>query len=125
MSSKLNRMEIETWKYTNVFVRDIEYDSFYCHMLGRFVDLGWDESGSSVDTWINSYNNLAGKLFQSGMHVELMKISQNTFDLIQLDSNESYRKKKFKMDIVIEEIEDNEMQVFSGNKLVGKLIIEL
>ena len=118
-------MEIETWKYTNELFRDVEDDSFYCPILGEIIDLGWDEVGSTVNFWVFSYNKLAGKLIRKGMHVELIKISQKTFDLIQLDSNESYREKTFPMDIVIEEIEDNEMQVFSGNKLVGKLIIEL
>ena len=119
-------MLIEEWKYENMLYRCVDDDKFYCPILRREVDLGWDFLESTVHDWIGSLNIIASKIYkQVGKGPREIRINKNTFDLIELKANYYYKDGKLNHYVVkvLENIEDNEIQVCIGGNVEGKINI--
>ncbi len=117
-------MIIEDWKYENELVHCVDDDKFYCHILNRWVDLGWDYVDSTVHNWVSSLNKISAKIYQeTGKAPREIKINQNTFDLIELKTNYYYKNGKlnhYKITI-LDNIKENEIQLFFNDKIQGKI----
>jgi len=119
-------MIIDEWKYENKLVRCVDDDKFYCNLLNRWVDLGWDYVDSTVHNWISSLNVISAKIFhQTGKSPREIRINKNTFDLIELENNYYFKNGKLNHYVIsiIDNIKDNEIQLFVSDKIQGKINI--
>jgi len=119
-------MLIKEWNFTDEVVRSIEHDVFYCDILHRMVDLGWDEYISMVHDWIRVLNIINGELYRNGITTEILQMNTKTFNLIRLDDNEYYKEKKlgsYSIE-VSEDLKNNIIQLISNKNIVGKILIK-
>jgi len=112
------------WKYENELFHCVDDDKFYCHILGRVVDLGWDYYTSTVDSWVSTLNKISCKIYKKmGKAPNEIKLNQHTFDLIQLESNYYYNNRKLNHYVItiLENVKNNEIELFVNGKIEGKI----
>lgn len=127
-------MIVENWKYTKKLFRSTEYDAFRESglfsggSLSRIVDLGWDQLDSMVHLWANTLNSVSGKICQkTGLGGNKLKLNQKTFDLLWIRANEYFNSFESKLNFydveISKDVEDNIIDVYSNDKLEGKINI--
>lgn len=119
-------MLIKEWNFTDEIVRSIEHDLFYCDILNKMVDLGWDENISMVHDWVRVLNTITSELHKDGITTEIIEMKNKTFELIELVNNEYYKNDRLGSYLIRinEDVKNNTIQLISNNNVIGKILIK-